>query len=318
MRTEDEELSQDLRAARLLSSLPQSSPVACQRVRARLARSGPAEGLAARDPGRPRALRLVTIGVMTGAIAAAGLFVARAVIEPVAPEPVAVAATLSAEAGWTIDTSLPNVALSYTGAGSIDGHSDAPRIKWDSGVLNVEVAADKGVRLAVTTREAEVRVVGTGFTVARDTLGTRVEVRHGRVEVDCGEDVTRALDAGDSAVCLPTSAAGLLGRARALQASDAPAADALDALDRGLAIVGPQPSVRDELTVRRVRALYDLARHGEALAAARTYLGNDGGGRRGDVELLAAGSAAALGGCAVAAPWLLEAGPSAVAACEGR
>ncbi|MES2638337.1 MAG: hypothetical protein V4850_02615 [Myxococcota bacterium] len=319
MRTEEDELRDDARAATLLQGLPAPSPASCQRVRVRVGAGRAQERTAAsRDLPRARGLRLIGIGATAGALAAASLLVARTTIEPVAPAPVAMASTLESGHGWEIDTSIPNVALSFDGTGTIEGQSDAPHIKWDSGLLNVEVTPDKGVRLAVFTREAEVRVVGTGFTVSRDTLGTRVDVRHGRVEVDCGAESTRALGAGDGVLCLPQSAAGLLGRARALQASGAPGADALDALDRGLAIVGPQAGVRDELTVRRIRALFDLARHGEVIDASRSYVTGGGGGRRADVEKIAAASASVLGGCAVAAPWLLASGPSAVAACEGR
>lgn len=314
MRVEDDELRDDARAARLLHALPTSAPVVVARLRARLRTD-------VRRPGEislARGLRLISVGAIAGALAAAGLLVVRSQLEPTAPVAVPVAATLHPSEGWTIDNSIPFVALSYMGSGTVEGTSSAPRIKWDSGLLNVEVSPDHDIKLAVTTREAEVRVIGTGFTVSRDLLGTRVDVRHGRVEVDCGTDGTRALGAGDGLLCQPHTAAGLLGRARELQRIGAPAADAIETLDRGLAIVGPQPAVRDELTVRRIRALYDLGRHGEALDGARAYLAAGGGARVSDVEQLAAAAAATLGGCAVAAPWMLEAGPTAIAACEGR
>ena len=309
---EDREHQDDMRAARLLSSLPDATPAAVHRVRTRVLK-GP---VTAHLP-VVRGLRLVGVGAFAGALAAAALFAVRTDIERsqiVVPVPVAF--TLDATQGWAIDGSIPNVALSYTGSGTVGGTSDAPRITWDSGLLNVEVTSDKGVRLAVTTKEAEVRVIGTGFSVTRDALGTRVDVRHGHVEVDCGDEATRALTAGAGVTCLPRSAAGLLGRARALQAANAPAADALEALDRGLAVVGPQPAVRDELNARRVSALYALARHGDAIDAARAYVSAGGGTRQAEMVQIAAASAQALGGCGTAAPWLLEAGAIAVEACR--
>ncbi|MDP2306550.1 MAG: hypothetical protein Q8P18_11055 [Pseudomonadota bacterium] len=327
MRVEDEEIRDDARVARALQSLPGSSPASLQRVRARIAFTRARSlgerledrraGAGSRDFPRWRGLRLIAMGAAAGTLAAAGLQVARVSLEPVGPTPVALASTLGSSQGWEIHTSIPNVALSFDGTGTVEGQSDAPQIKWDSGLINVEVTPERDVRLALFTREAEVRVVGTGFTVLRDSLGTRIDVRHGRVEVDCGEDATVALEAGDGLLCLPQSAAGLLGRARALQAAGAPSADALAALDRGLAIVGPQAAVRDELVVRRIRALFDLSRHGEVIDAARAYTASGGGGRQSDVEKIAAASASVLGGCAVAAPWLLDAGANAVAACEG-
>ena len=44
----------------------------------------------------------------------------------------------------------------------------------------LEVSPDRGVYLGVYTEEATVVVIGTGFDVRRDPLGTSVEVRHGR------------------------------------------------------------------------------------------------------------------------------------------
>jgi len=309
---EDRELQDDLRAARLLGALPEPTPAALHRVRGRLVK-GPSRA----EVPMVRGLWLLGVGAFAGALTAAALFAARADLERSMIRPsVPVARTLEAGQGFENDATIRDVALSYSGTGTVGGTSDAPQIAWDNGLLNVEVTADKGIRLAVTTKEAVVRVIGTGFTVTRDTLGTRVDVRHGRVEVDCGDEATRALNAGDGVTCLPRSAAGLLGRARALQAANAPAADALEALDRGLAIVGPQPAVRDELNARRVSALYGLGRHGEVIDAARAYVSAGGGTRQAEMVQIAAASADVLGGCATAAPWLLEAGPVAVEACR--
>ncbi len=308
MRSEEQELVDDARAARLLANLPTGSPALEQRVRARVVAS-------TRPSVADRGLRLVTVAGVAGLAAAALLLITREALEPPPPVAEPVEASLAATGTWAIDTSIPDVALSYEGSGTITGTSDAPRIRWDAGTLNVEVTPDQGIELAVETREAHVRVVGTGFTVVRGSLGTRVDVRHGRVEVDCGSEVTRLLEAGDGVTCLPRSAAGLLGRARALQAEGGSAAEVLETLDRAMGMSEKTPAVADEIAASRVRALVDLGRHVAALDAARAYLSGPPGARRHDVELLAASAATTLGGCATAAPWLAAVGESAKAAC---
>lgn len=309
MRTEDEELRDDARARGLLAGLPPVSSGSVARVRARVQAGG--------SRAAPRAGRLVAVAAITSLAAGIGLFLTRQALEPAPKPPVAVAAALETTSGWAVHGAVPFVALSYRGAGAVEGTSDAPHIRWDTGTLNVDVASGRGVRLAVETREALVRVVGTGFTVGRDALGTRVDVRHGRVEVDCGEEITRVLDVGDSVICLPRSAAGLLGRARALQAEGAPAAAVLEAIERGLALADAPAAVRDELSASRIRVLFDLGRSAEVLDASRSYLAGATATRRADVETMAANAAMALGGCATAAPWLGGAS-AAVAAICGR
>lgn len=306
MRTEDEELRDDARARRLLAGLPPAAPGAVARVRARVqAEARP----------RPSAGRLVAVATITSLAAGLGLFLTGRALEPAPKPPVAVAAALETTGGWVVHGAVPNVSLSYQGTGAIEGTSDAPRIRWETGTLNVDVTSGRGIQLAVETREAVVRVVGTGFTVDRDALGTRVDVRHGRVEVDCGEELTRVLDAGDTVTCLPRSAAGLLGRARALQAEGAAPAAVLEAIERGLALADGPAAVRDELTASRIRVLFDLGRNAEVLDAARSYLGSGAATRKGDVETLAANAAIALGGCATAAPWLAGTSSTAAAIC---
>jgi ferric-dicitrate binding protein FerR (iron transport regulator) len=306
MSTEEQETQDAERAARLLGSLPSRSPAAEARVRARV--------LAARSPSLgDRSLRLVALAAGTAAIAAAALFAVRISLAPAPEAPVALAAALESTAGWGTHAGIPYVALSYEGSGVISGSHSAPHIAWDAGTINVEVAEGRGIALQVQTREANVRVVGTGFSVARGPLGTEVAVRHGRVEVDCGTELTRVLDAGDEVTCHPRSGAGLLGRARALQAASGPSKEVLETLDRGLALPDTTPAVVDELTASRIRVLVALSRNIEALAAARAYLAGPTGARRRDVELLGGTAAMNLGGCAAAAPWLLEMAPEACA-----
>lgn len=290
---EEHELREDARATSLLSSLTPPSAAAVQRVRARLDRPvGPTLS----------AGRILGLSAATVALAATALLGVRQVMLPPAPPPAPVSVALEAS-GWATHTSVPDVGLSFEGVGAIAGTEDAPRIHWETGTLNVEVTPEKGVRLAVTTAEAEVRVVGTGFTVERDRLGTRVLVRHGRVEVDCGTEVTRVLEAGDEVTCAPRTAAGLLGRALALQAGAASPETILATLDAALVAEAAQPSITDEISARRIGVLVQLGRDAEALEAARSYL-ERGGARGADVTRMAAVAASRSGGCVVAAPWL--------------
>ena len=160
---------------------------------------------------------------------------------------------------------------------------------------------------------AEVRVVGTGFTVSRDALGTHVAVLHGRVEVRCGAGEPTFLGGGETESCLPTSAAGLLGRARALQAAGAGPAAVLVAVQEGLDRTTSEGAVRDELRVMRIQLLASLGRTGEALSDARGYLDRPSAPRSVEVFRMAAQLALADGGCVAADPWLaaLRAHPAA-------
>lgn len=160
------------------------------------------------------------------------------------------------------------VELEVDGTGRVDGTARALLLAWDAGTLGVEVEPDRGVQLAVETDEARVEVVGTGFVVARDPLGTRVDVRHGRVRVTC--DGTFELTEGASHTCLPRSAAGRLGRVRMLQAAGA--ADLLPEITAALALpdaTGPtaQELRSVELDVLLAQGSPDALPLAEALAA---------------------------------------------------
>jgi hypothetical protein len=258
-----------------------------------------------------------------GAWATVGLVpVAAAVLalEPKTPPtdpttPFKVEEALTSKGRWGSDTSMPGIELSYLGTGTVGGSSGSPEIAWDSGTIHVEVTPNQGLHLAVRTREAEVRVIGTGFTVTRNALGTHVEVRHGIVEVDCGDEGTVRLTVGEERTCLPRTAAGLLGRARALREASAPEGEVLESLDRGLAEADVQDAVRDELQSSRIRSLFALGRRTEVLDAARGYLAREKSVRRTEVERLAVATARAEGGCEAAAPWLPATSATAAAAC---
>ena len=83
MSSEELELMEDARAARLLADLPPLSPQVVQRVRARVVATS-------RPSVADRGLRLVTIAAGAALAAASVLFVTRLALEPVPEAPVAV------------------------------------------------------------------------------------------------------------------------------------------------------------------------------------------------------------------------------------
>ncbi len=296
-------LDDDARA--LLEALPAPLPGAEARIQHKLARSLERE----RRPSR---------AVWAYAVAGASTFAAAAAVLltmwwPSAPPTQGVGALASEEA-WAA-RQFEGVSLSYRGVGDVEGARKAPRIEWQRGVLNVEVTPDRGLDVQVQTREAEVRVVGTGFTVTRDALGTRVEVRHGVVETRCVGGEVQRLEQGDVVTCAPESAAGLLGRAQALRSGGAPGDEVLSAIAAGRARAG-SGAVADELDALRVQVLADQGRPVEALAAARAALEGGATSRRAELIALSATLARPLGGCAMAAPWLVTLGDEAEAVCN--
>ena len=275
----------DRQARDLLANLPSVPPGADLRVR-HAVRTSQA------TPGTRWALWTGGGLVVVSAAAAAWI-----VLQPAPPvAPVALAQTLESGDGWTSESLLQEVSLSFSGTGTVEGTSQRPQIKWERGTVNVEVQPNRGIDLTVATREAEVRVVGTGFSVARDALGTRVEVLHGKVAVTCtsGESVT--LEGGASHTCLPASPAALLGRARALDAGGAAPAEVLATLERGLALTSPGP-VQDELRVRRIEVLVRTGNRSDALRAAHDYLEGGASLRRTEVRRIAANLGYTQGGC---------------------
>lgn len=159
-----------------------------------------------------------------------------------------------------------DVKLDFAGQGRIAGTESAPRIAWRSGRVRAQVTPDQGIDLRVETPDAEVRVVGTIFSVDRDALGTRVEVEKGKVEVRCVDGSVRFVVPGEVAWCEPGTAAGLLARARKLQADGAALASILTSVDAGLEL---QASSAVQTELRWVRA-ESLRSHGRTAAAVRT------------------------------------------------
>ncbi len=293
----------DAEVMRLLAEIPGPAQGATARVSARLERT------LALPPRRSRA-PFVVGAATTFALAAAALLY---VNMPSKPPPVH--GPIASESAWGVG-SLASVDLTYRGVGEVSGTGRAPEIEWQSGTIHVEVQPNTGIDLRVRTREAQVRVVGTGFTVSRDALGTKVEVRHGKVETTCDGEAPALLGAGEVRVCLPQSAAGLLGRAHKLIDGNGSHAIIFETLDLGLSRAAAGEPARDELVALKVEVLHRDGQAAAALETAREVVTASEGLRRDEVLQIAANIASEQGGCAVAAPWLLEVGGGAVACGE--
>jgi hypothetical protein len=219
-----------------------------------------------------------------------------------------IADALVSETAWTASAPTPEVSLRFQGSGAVSGDAQHPMVRWHVGSLDVDVVPDRGVELAVVTREARVSVIGTGFTVTRDALGTHVRVRHGRVSVACGTREPAFLDPGDEIACLPTTAIGFLARANQLGDQGAPPADILAAAEGGLSLSNSgadDATIRDELVRLRAEALYDVGRAAEALEVAAAALPS-ATHRATDLRHLAARAGMASAGCDAALPYLSE------------
>jgi len=155
----------------------------------------------------------------------------------------------------------------YHGTGT--QHGDQPLITWQNGVLELSVDPEARVDVTVQTQEAEVRVLGTVLTVDRDALGTSVRVAHGRVEVTCSGEPTVVVPSGQTEVCVPRTAAGMLGRAEALERDGAPSAKVLAAINRGLKMA--QGPIEGELRAFRIQHLIKLGQAKEALKRIEEY-----------------------------------------------
>ncbi len=270
----------------LLRELPGPADGADARVRARVHRS------LRRPRGRPAWALPVAAAAASAALT---LIVLRLADRPPALD-VALAADAALPAG---------LALGIEGEGHLVGTATAPRIRWRRGTLRVEVDPAAGLAVAVDTPEAEIAVVGTVFTVRRGPLGTTVAVERGGVAVRCrAEERGRRLDALTEATCPPTTPAGLLARARALQGAG-DAAGAAGAAAAGLAMA-PGEAVRIELALCRVEALGAAGPRDVALAAASSLVSEGAGHRRTDALRVALGIAGPGAPCSEVRPWLEE------------
>lgn len=282
--------------ARATATLPEDEA----RLRARLAGEAAVEDLGP-------SLRSRTRWRMVGGFAVAGLVAAGLAFTLVPRSSGPVHATF-ADTGSRALTG--EVATAWSGEGEASGTARAPRIRWEAGRIDVEVEPGRGIDLAVETDEAEVRVVGTRFSVDRGALGSAVRVERGTVEVRCVDGSGRRLGAGEAVTCVPVRAAPLLRRARALQAAGSPA-DALVAV--GQALAEPDAIVRDEVLALQVALLVELGRGPEAVAAALAYLGRDGAVRTAEVARLALPAADGADRCALLRA--LPAEPGELAGC---
>lgn len=167
----------------------------------------------------------------------------------------------------------PAVALDYQGRGWVSGVETAPTIRWEQGELAVEVEQDAGVDLHIRTREAWLRVLGTVFSVERNLLGTHVQVTRGWVELRCegGNAEPVELRAGQQHTCAPTSATGLLGRARLLL-DGGDFAGALNTCEHALERAADGSPEQGELLVLQVELLLEQGHIAPAQQAARRYL----------------------------------------------
>ena len=278
----------------LLQQLPKPSNGALYRIRIRLAAY------------RRRHWRLFpTLLPMAAAAAVLLVVVHQHDAGPSASATVIPPTTLDSTASWTETDAGAHVALSYRGRGAVHGERDDIHISWNTGVLDVDVDPQQGIQLEVATREASVRVVGTTFSVLRDTLGTHVTVRHGKVQVDCLGGTSQLLTAGQEQLCLPTSASGMLARSQTLY-QQASHPESLTAAEAGIAMTTPDSAVFGELSVTRLNNLIALGRDEAAIREAERYLSSSNPTRGGEVQELLLNLALRQQDCQRALPLLRQ------------
>ena len=239
---------------------------------------------------RPRAWTAWVGALVLGAVAL-GIVLS---IERGAPD-----RSLGSLAEWSEAEIGPGVSARFMGEGQVRGEV-SPAITWRTGTLELAVDPQAGQSVRVQTLEAEVRVVGTLFTVERSALGTRVSVSHGVVEVTCSGGGPGRVTSGGTRTCLPITGAGMLGRARVLEERGAASGEVLAAVEAGLALAeGP---VAGELRAFRIQHLIRTGAHGRARAAIDEYLALGTVLRRS--QMLRAGARLAGGDCAAVRGYL--------------
>jgi len=119
----------------------------------------------------------------------------------------------------------------------------------------------------------------------------------------CDLSTDHTLSVGTPDECLPTTAAGWLTRARALEDRGVADSQVLAAADAGVAL-GADDAVRSELEVTRMGALLRSGRAIDALAAAEAALPGAGPDRAEELHRAAARLALAAGDCTRALPHL--------------
>lgn len=209
------------------------------------------------------------------------------------------------------------VSLVPSGTGAAGGTERHPHIRWRSGRLDVSVVPNQGVQLSVETPEGMLRVVGTVFSVDRTILGTRVDVSRGEVEVTCAGQSARRVVAAQSTACLPTTAAGLVGRARALSTQSGTHEDVIASLDAAAALA-PSGPLGGEILALRFEVLRSRGQDVEALQVAREYQERGFTERKEAVAGAAATLALSIDNCALAKEWALHADEDTASAIRQR
>ncbi len=205
------------------------------------------------------------------AISAAALLLAVLLARFPAGDPASVVTHLGAEESGSL--MLDHVSLQFeNGIGELSGTAEAPSIYWTQGRLRVDVDPHQGVELSIHTREADITVLGTRFTVERSSLETRVDVERGKVQVNCAGGSSWALSRGQSIACLPTSVSRLLYRADILREKNAPPQVILVTIDLGLEKASEGDLAWCNLQLLKMLTLADLGRRAEAQELALDYL----------------------------------------------
>ena len=290
-------------ASRLRSALP-ADLSSLRQSTAAPAVAAPALSVVQPDPPR-RAMGWRLAAGVSGLAAAAGVALA------LWPAPGPTDAPLSvdlATLGPAGDLQLDGLGLVAHGVGALEGTDAQPTVRWEQGSVRLDVDPTAGRRVRVETPDGAVEVLGTIFRVTRDPLGTEVAVERGRVAFACTSGAVSELAAGESSWCLPTTAGGLLGRARALDAAGAAPDAVLATLDAGLAVAGPGSALSVELSYRRLPVLVALDRPAQAAAAGVAYLAAGHALHRGPVAAQTVALAVSVGDC--------EAARAAVAAAD--
>ncbi len=289
-RVKDEVLGDAEYARVMLAHLPEVPADAVLRTQARITAE-------ARDRKRSWGWMAAPLGLAAAAALVIGVM-------SVPSAPVELAQTLAADGEQIEVQPTEHVRLAYDGQGQLGGTDRAPRLQWESGSVHVEVTPDQGIDFRVQTADAEVRVLGTVFDVNSTHLGTQVTVNEGKVAVLCEDGVERVLRAGETGECLPSTAAGLLGRARAFQAQGAHDLS-LMAAEKGLAIKGTEPAVVSELSLVRIEELVALGSASEAVSMVERYLQlHPGSNRAPELHRTAAAVLLQRGDCVSAWPHL--------------
>lgn len=243
------------------------------------------------------------------ALAAAAAVLLAVLLRPGEPVDAPVAAALQSTDSRGHLVLGEGLELEFDGDGELSGSLRQPHIAWNQGRLRVSVAPEAIETLSVVTRDGEVRVEGTVFEVSRDLLGTEVVLERGAVSVACQDGAEVRLAGEGRTTCLPTTPGGLLARARGLHDRDGATDAALDAVHRGLALVGLDAPAGAELKVLELRLRLERGEVDEAREAARQYLASEASLRRSYVERTARELAVADGDCDLLA--LMEAAPGA-------